>query len=314
MTIPSIAPYAPPARDELPQSKVHWKPDPRRAVLLIHDMQDYFLNFFDPSQSPLREVLQNVVSIRQLCDESSVPVVYSAQPADPQRAMRGLLTDVWGPGITLHPEQHAIVNALAPRPGHLVLEKTRYSAFHRTGLLEVLRAHGRDQLWICGVFAHIGCMMTACDAFMNDVQPFLIADAVADFSREHHEMSLQFVAGRCGVTLATHDLCSVLCSGQPSGSGVELPLREELALLLDVAPASLNETDELRGLGLDSVRLMELNERLNARGFAVSMLDLMECDTFSALRACVQDAAAPTAADQARDARKAVREQTRDAS
>jgi bifunctional isochorismate lyase / aryl carrier protein len=287
MTIPSIAPYPAPARDELPPSKLPWTPDPARAALLIHDMQRYFLSFFDATQSPLREVLQNVVRLRQLCDAAGVPVVYSAQPADPQRAERGLLTDLWGPGITQHPQQQAIVDELAPRSTHLLLEKQRYSAFHRTGLLDVLRAQGRDQLWICGVFAHIGCMVTACDAFMNDVQPFLIADAVADFSREHHEMSLQFVSGRCGVALAAHDLYRVL-AGAPQPVAV---LREELGRLLDRAPSAVQEQDDLRELGLDSVRLMELNERLNARGFAVSMLDLMECNTFGALRAYLEERA-----------------------
>jgi bifunctional isochorismate lyase/aryl carrier protein len=291
MTIPSIAPYPTPGRHELPSSKLSWAPAPARAVLLIHDMQRYFLSFFDAAQSPLREVLKNVAELRQLCDAAGVPVVYSAQPADPARAERGLLTDLWGPGITQHPQQHAIVEELAPLPAHLVLEKTRYSAFHRTGLLEVLRAQGRDQLWICGVFAHIGCMVTACDAFMNDVQPFLIADAVADFSREHHEMSLQFVSGRCGVALASQDLCRVLSNASGTSSETEAPLREELALLLELLPAALQEHDELRGLGLDSVRLMELNERLNARGFEVSMLDLMECETFGALRAYLAEVA-----------------------
>lgn len=297
MTIPSIAPYAPPARHELPASKLPWSPSPARAALLIHDMQQYFLSFFDAAQSPVREVLQNVARLRALCDAAGVPVVYSAQPADPERAARGLLTDLWGPGITQRPQQHAIVDALAPRSAHLVLEKTRYSAFHRTGLLEVLRAQGRDQLWICGVFAHIGCMVTACDAFMNDVQPFLIADAVADFSREHHDMSLQFVSGRCGVTLATSDLCSAFAGApgaeallrqqHPGAPEAEASLREELASLLELAPAALRDADELRALGLDSVRLMELNERLQSRGFAIAMLDLMECETFGAMRAYV---------------------------
>ena len=32
--------------------------------------------------------------------------------------------------------------------------------------------------------------LTACEAFMDGIQPFFVADAVADFSLEHHKQAL----------------------------------------------------------------------------------------------------------------------------
>ena len=73
-----------------------------------------------------------------------------------------------------------------------------------------MRARGRDQLLICGVYAHIGCMMTAAEAFQRDIEAFMIADALADFSRADHDLALKWVAGRCGGVLDTDSLLTAL--------------------------------------------------------------------------------------------------------
>lgn len=57
----------------------------------------------------------------------------------------------------------------------------------------MLKESGRNQLIITGVYAHIGCMTTATDAFMRDIKPFMVADALTDFSRDEHLMSLKYV-------------------------------------------------------------------------------------------------------------------------
>ena len=66
-----------------------------------------------------------------------------------------------------------------------------------------MRARGRDQLMICGIYAHIGCLATAVDAFQRDIQAFAIADAQADFSRDRHDMAMGWIAATCGVPLST---------------------------------------------------------------------------------------------------------------
>jgi bifunctional isochorismate lyase/aryl carrier protein len=63
------------------------------------------------------------------------------------------------------------------------------------------------------VFAHIGCLMTVNDALAHDIEAFLVADAVADFSARHHRMALDYAAGRCAVTMTTRDVVRCLSAG-----------------------------------------------------------------------------------------------------
>ncbi|GIF12941.1 isochorismate hydrolase [Actinoplanes teichomyceticus] len=199
-----------PGADELPGRIAAWTPDPARAVLLIHDMQKYFLRAFPTDCSPLAELTGNVIRLRRACARAGTPVAYTMQPGGMTPRQRGLLADFWGPGMTADPAHREVVDGLAPAPGDWILTKWRYSAFHRTDLLAGMRRSGRDQLLVCGVYAHVGVLMTACEAFTHDIQPFLAADAVADFTPQHHRMALDYAAGRCAVVATTDRLLADL--------------------------------------------------------------------------------------------------------
>jgi len=201
--LPNIASYTLPRPHELPASKASWVLNPSRAALLIHDMQRYFVRPFTPGAAPLVPVAESIRGLAAWARRSGVPVFYTAQDGDQDRRDRGLQADLWGRGMSASPDQQPILPDLAPQPGDTVLVKHRYSAFQRSNLEPLMRARGRDQLVVCGIYAHIGCLLTAAEAFMRDIEPFYVADAVADFSREKHDMALAYVAGTCGVVLTT---------------------------------------------------------------------------------------------------------------
>lgn len=210
MSLGTIASYAVPKSGSWPASRARWQLEPRRAALLIHDMQEYFLAPYDASQQPLAAVVPNVGELRAACRRVGVPVVFSAQPPEQDRAERGLLWDLWGAGIALRPEQSVLGAGLELQPHETLFYKRRYSAFFDTELSSLLRARGRDQLIICGVYAHIGCLATALDAFMRGIEPFVVSDATADFSLEDHLTALRQVARTCGVVDSTSALLAAL--------------------------------------------------------------------------------------------------------
>ncbi|MFE7664797.1 isochorismatase family protein [Streptomyces celluloflavus] len=208
MALPAIAPYPMPTLDALPAQRVDWTVDPRRAVLLVHDLQNYFLRAFTEGAAPLTELLENVGRLTAACRAAGIPVVYSAQPAGQSPAQRGLQQDFWGPGLPAEPADAAAIAApVAPQPGDTLLTKWKYSAFARTDLGEQLAGLGRDQLVVVGVYAHIGVLMTACDAWMRDIQAFVVADAVADFSAADHQQALRWAADKCARLTTTDALC-----------------------------------------------------------------------------------------------------------
>src|SRR5207247_1829382 len=109
-----------------------------------------------------------------------------------------------------------IVDSLAPTSSDTVLTKWRYSAFHETELADLFARSGRDQLIVCGVYAHVGCLVTACDAFSRDIQPFLVADAVADFTPTDHRLALDYAARRCAAVVTTGQVLTALADREPA--------------------------------------------------------------------------------------------------
>ena len=217
MALPKIAPYS--YREQEHQNRVNWRVDPARAALLVHDMQRYFVRAFELERDgqPLPDAQINIAiaNIRHLLDAAhaaNIPVYYTAQPPRQNPADRRLLTDFWGDGLQ-DDENAQILDELAPTEADTVLTKWRYSAFVRSPLEEQLKDLGRDQLIIGGIYAHIGCLTTALEAFMRDIQPFMVADALADFTEKEHRMACEYASGRCARVLNTAEVLENINTG-----------------------------------------------------------------------------------------------------
>lgn len=217
MSVPVIGPYTMPGRSDLPVPRLSWQIDRDKAVFLIHDMQAYFLSFFPAGVPPVTDLTRNAARIRGAAAQAGVPVVYTAQPGAMTRSQRGLLYDLWGPGMDGDPANRRVVPEVAPREGDVVLTKWRYSAFVRSPLGDLLKEWGRSQLVICGVYAHVGCLATANDAYARDVQAFLVADAIADFTLGYHQLALTWAAERCAATVTTADVVGAFLPREEPG-------------------------------------------------------------------------------------------------
>ncbi len=282
MSIPAISPYPMPALADIAANRVSWRPDPQRSVLLIHDMQKYFMNFFDQGEEPVTSLMTNILRLKSACKAAGIPVLYTAQPGNQDPADRALLTDFWGTGLEDDPQLTDIVNDLAPEADEWVLTKWRYSAFKHNGLQALMQEMRRDQMIICGVYAHIGCMQSAADAFMYDIQPFMVSDALADFSAAEHQMALDYVARRCGVVLDCEAMLNSLQALDSTASAsFKQSVMKDIATLLYLSPGELDPHQSLIDQGLDSIRMMTLIEQWRAQGVDIEFADLAEKTTLT---------------------------------
>ena len=282
MAIPTLNNYAMPSQWKA--NKVDWSLDPKRAALLIHDMQEYFTALYGENSPLIAALTERLAAVRKQCKALGIPVFYTAQPKDQSPEDRALLNDMWGPGLNKRPEQQQVVAALRPERDDTVLVKWRYSAFQRSPLEHLLAELRRDQLIIGGVYGHIGCLMTACDAFMRDVQPFLLADGIADFSAAEHRMALDYVAGRCGKVLACREVLS-LGSG---GAFNREALQARLLSLLDEVDEPFDADANLLDYGLDSIQVMTLLSEWRERGLELTFTDLARTPTLNGWWALIQ--------------------------
>ncbi|SIO95438.1 isochorismatase family protein [Vibrio spartinae] len=274
MAIPKIAAYPIPTSDSFPVNKVNWQLDAKRAVLLIHDMQDYFINFFDKKAEPVPALIQHIQSIKQAASTAGIPVVYTAQPANQDPQERALLTDFWGTGLT---QDTAILTDVAPQDNDTTYTKWRYSAFKKTPLLEWMNDTGRDQLIIVGVYAHIGVLSTALDAFMLDIQPFVVGDAVADFSLADHQYALQFITGRAGSVKSAQRVIDEIQQSASSVTSLDLDImQQDVAEILDLDIEDIDVDENLMLLGLDSIRAMSLFEKWRKHGVDVTFSEVIQ--------------------------------------
>lgn len=198
-------------------------PPLERAALLVIDMQH---GFCDAGGCVARSGLDHteaaavIAPCARLADAfraAGRPVVLTRYALAPDYADAGLLFEVSpalrvGEALIAGSWDAELVAELAPRPGDVVLDKTRYSAFFATDLEERLRADGVETVVLCGVTTNVCVEGTARDAFAHDFRVVVCADATAAVARPLHDASLRSISYGLGTVAATADVIEALNS------------------------------------------------------------------------------------------------------
>ncbi|MCA2408229.1 isochorismatase family protein [Rhizobium leguminosarum bv. viciae 248] len=215
--------------------------DPDRTAVMVIDMQHDFGSrggMFDLAGldiAPIERIVQPISLVLDAARTAGLLIVYTRQEHNsdlsdagndeaPHRIKHGrmnigrtvtapdgsesrvLVRDTWNT---------AIVPALAPQPGDVVISKHRYSAFFETPLDAILRARRVNTLIFVGATTSICVESTVRDATFRDYRPIVLRDCTAeliaaDASRSNHEASLLAIELLFGWTAESEDVIEAL--------------------------------------------------------------------------------------------------------
>jgi nicotinamidase/pyrazinamidase len=172
----------------------------KRALVVI-DMLNDFVRKGAPLEVPetrkILPALRRRVAKARKDGELVVYVCDTHRKKDPEFARMG-----WPPHAVEGTPGAAIVAALAPEPGDVVVEKRTYSGFHKTALDTVLRRNGVSELALSGCVTNICVLYTAADAAMRGYGVTVDERLVAGLSPRTHAFALGEMERVLGIRVA----------------------------------------------------------------------------------------------------------------
>jgi len=162
------------------------------AALIIIDMQKFFVNTESRGCIPTaRVILPRLLMLAEKFIDSRRPVFFTRHLNTSQNA--GNMLHWWKDIITQEDPLSGLVSELERLPGR-VISKTRYDAFYKTSLHDLLQHQGVTRLVISGVITHLCCETTIRSSFMRGYKTYFPVDGTADYNEKFHRASLMNLA------------------------------------------------------------------------------------------------------------------------
>ena len=204
---------------------VRWDLNPRRAAVIVVDMQKVFCEpdgaLYVPNTAKIIQPIQALVDAARGVD---VPVIYLRHIVRGDGSDTGRMRDLYPnvDEILARSEPNVeVIDALAPQSGDVIIDKLFYSGFHGTDLDTVLRARDVDTIIVCGTVTNVCCETTIRDGVHREYKVIALSDANAamDYpdlgfgaisAEEIQRVSLSTIAYEFGEVTTTADVISRL--------------------------------------------------------------------------------------------------------
>lgn len=173
----------------------------RNPALIVIDMQngfvdpEGFMNKIGLDYMSSAAAIEPISRLLAAAREAGIPIFFTRYSLNEDYSDAGLLLEVFpqireAGGMIRNTWDADVCDALAPRQGETVIDKTRYSAFYDTDLQERLVRLGVDTLIVCGVTTNVCVESTVRDAFFRDIRVVVPSDGTAAVTPELHEGAL----------------------------------------------------------------------------------------------------------------------------
>jgi nicotinamidase/pyrazinamidase len=171
----------------------------KQALLVIDMLNDFVLEGAPLEVPDARRAMPVIRAEIEKARREGRLVAYLCdrhRPDDPEFARFG-----WPPHAVKGTRGAEVVAELAPAGGERVVEKTTYSGFYGTGLDELLRERGIEDLVLTGCVTHICILFTASDAVLRGYGVSVVEKGVAGLESHDHEAALRIMKNVLGVKL-----------------------------------------------------------------------------------------------------------------
>jgi nicotinamidase-related amidase len=180
------------------------------ALILIDLQNDFFRTEYE-DQNHAKQVEQQLTeNINRLLDAArpqQIPVFFVVTSLEPDASNWNLRMKDLGSAICIKgTEGEAILTGLKFNEKDHIIHKTRYSAFFKTELDEVLKSMAIDTLIVGGINTHACIRTSAVDAFMRDYRVIIPEECVVSYNPEYHETSMKYFSKRIAMVLGLDSL------------------------------------------------------------------------------------------------------------
>ncbi len=159
--------------------------DMARAVIVVDMIDDFVYGKFGSERA--RSVVPCIKKLIESARKKGEPVIYLRDAH--KRGDKEL--GVWGEHAMKGTKGSEIIPELAPQKGDHILEKQTYSSFFGTGLDDILKRHGVEEVVIVGVTTDICVRHTAADAFFKGFDVIIPTDCVQTISDDSQDRALE---------------------------------------------------------------------------------------------------------------------------
>ncbi|MBI2954514.1 MAG: cysteine hydrolase [Chloroflexi bacterium] len=164
---------------------VKYKIVPQKTAVVVVDMQNDFVKPGAPVEvADARAMIPRLNQLLDLCRDKGISVIYIRHVLRGDGSDVGRLGDIHpyireGRALCVGTENVEIYEDIQPKPGDLIVVKSRYSAFHGTDLEAILRTREIDTIILAGTVTNTCCESTARDAFSRDYKLIFLSDGCA---------------------------------------------------------------------------------------------------------------------------------------